>query len=109
MSDAFERRRFSRTSVDMPGQIIIPEQTPISCTVLDYSDGGAFLELETRPWLPPLFELVIDRLGARHVCEIKHTNMYGVGVSFVLPGDASRPPSDQRPSRRPPRIRRYHA
>ena len=56
-----ERRgALSREPVDIPAEILIPGAPPIECRIVDLSDTGARLSLESILGVPEEFELRAD-------------------------------------------------
>lgn len=77
-----ERRKSGRALSDAEGWVIVPGRPAIRCNVINYSDGGAFLELGKPHLLPAEFQLLVERLKLRRLCEVRQIGMYGVGVAF---------------------------
>jgi hypothetical protein len=78
-------RRFARVrpsgKVSGAAKIIVdPKVSPVDCTVVDYSAGGACLQLIAGTLLPPRFELLHGR--ARKRCRIVWRDRQRVGVAF---------------------------
>ncbi|MBC7577615.1 MAG: PilZ domain-containing protein [Tardiphaga sp.] len=57
-----------------------PKQPVIPCRVVDYSAGGACLEVAGRPALPPRFELLYGRV--RKKCRVVWNRGVQIGVVF---------------------------
>lgn len=79
------QRRFTRIRpsglLSRSGKIIIDVKSPvIDCNVIDYSAGGACLEVFTRTSLPKRFELLYS--GTKKKCRLVWVNGSRVGVSF---------------------------
>ncbi|HEX7788968.1 MAG TPA: PilZ domain-containing protein [Afipia sp.] len=78
-------RRFNRIrpsgTMTRAGKIIIDVKTPaIDCSVVDYSAGGACLEVMPRRALPQRFELLYGRTIKK--CRVVWVNGSRLGVSF---------------------------
>jgi hypothetical protein len=80
-----QKRRFERIKPSGPlsrsGKVIIDPKTPaIDCVIVDYSAGGACLEVLPRVPLPNRFELLYA--GTRKKCRVVWTKGPRLGVSF---------------------------
>jgi hypothetical protein len=80
-----QNRRFERIkpsgSLSRSGKIFVDVKSPvINCTVIDYSAGGACLEVLPRVPLPNRFELLYA--GTRKKCRVVWTKGSRLGVSF---------------------------
>ena len=78
-------RRFARVRpsgrVSSTAKIIVDSKTPaIDCTVIDYSVGGACLQIVGQLPLPPRFELLHGTTRKR--CRIVWKDRNRVGVTF---------------------------
>lgn len=78
-------RRFSRVkpSGNLSGSakiIVDPKSPVIGCNVLDYSAGGACIEVVPRMALPGRFELLYA--GSKKKCRVVWVNGPRLGVSF---------------------------
>jgi hypothetical protein len=78
-------RRFARVQprgqVSSAAKLIVGPRAPvIDCNVLDYSAGGACLELNPRTSVPPRFEMLHG--GARKRCRLVWRAGPRLGVSF---------------------------
>lgn len=78
-------RRFNRIrpsgTVSRSGKIIVDQKTPaIDCNIVDYSAGGACLEVVPRMALPNRFELLYG--GTKKKCRVVWVNGPRLGVSF---------------------------
>ncbi|MEA2913651.1 MAG: hypothetical protein QOJ15_5732 [Bradyrhizobium sp.] len=72
-----------RPSGQMSGvaKIMVDPKTPlIDCRVVDYSPGGACLEVSGQPKLPNRFELLFG--GTRKRCRVVWTAGRRLGVAF---------------------------
>ena len=82
-----ERRASTRKRVSIPGLIDRGLLGPISCTVTDYSMGGAQLRFERRETvasLPARFTLRISRAsGTAVACEVRWRQLLSVGVEYI--------------------------
>lgn len=80
-----QERRFSRVkpsgSLSRSGKIIVDPKSPvIGCNVVDYSAGGACLEVVPRMALPQRFELLYA--GSKKKCRVVWVDGSRLGVSF---------------------------
>jgi hypothetical protein len=80
-----QKRRFERIkpsgNLSRSGKIIVDIKSPVvNCTIVDYSAGGACLEVLPRVPLPNRFELLYA--GTRKKCRVVWTNGSRLGVSF---------------------------
>ena len=78
-------RRFTRIRpsglLSRSAKIIIGAKTPtLDCNVVDYSAGGACLELPRQVKLPERFELLYS--GSRKKCRRVWTHGFRIGVAF---------------------------
>lgn len=60
--------------------ILSPKFDPVACTVIDYSAGGACLELFPMPTLPDRFEFLYG--ATRKRCRIVWRRGIRIGVTF---------------------------
>jgi hypothetical protein len=60
--------------------IVAPKSSPIACTVVDYSAGGACLQLFPMVTLPDRFELLYGNV--RKKCRIAWRRGIRIGVAF---------------------------
>ena len=60
--------------------IVAPKSSPIACTVVDYSAGGACLQLFPMVALPDRFELLYGNV--RKKCRIAWRRGIRIGVAF---------------------------
>ncbi|MBX9925483.1 MAG: PilZ domain-containing protein [Hyphomicrobiaceae bacterium] len=77
-----ERRKFGRKPCRVKALIKAARGEPISCLVLDYSEGGARLELSSAAKLPPQFDLCFDELNLVIPCELRHMFGRTAGIQF---------------------------
>lgn len=56
---------------------------PVPCIVLDYSDGGARIELDTSVKLPAQFDLCFDDINLVVPCNLRHAFGRSVGIEFA--------------------------
>lgn len=80
-----QKRRFERIKPSGPlsrsGKVIVDLKSPaIDCVIVDYSAGGACLEVLPRVPLPNRFELLYA--GTRKKCRVVWTKGPRLGVSF---------------------------
>ncbi len=78
-------RRFTRVRpsglLSRTGKIIIDAKSPmLDCNIVDYSAGGACLEIQSAAPLPKRFELLYS--GTRKKCRVVWTNGFRIGVAF---------------------------
>ncbi|MES2750197.1 MAG: PilZ domain-containing protein [Pseudomonadota bacterium] len=81
----FHNRRFTRIQpsgrLSRSGKIIVDIKSPIvDCNVVDYSAGGACLEVATGKPLPKRFELLYG--GTKKKCRVVWANGSRLGVAF---------------------------
>lgn len=81
----FHQRRFARLKPTGPmsrfGKIIIDPRTPaVDCLIIDYSAGGACLDIADAAALPKRFDLLYA--GSRKKCRVVWTTGRRMGVSF---------------------------
>ena len=79
------QRRFVRVrpggrNADMAKLIVSPKDPVIDCRVVDYSPGGACLEVWGQPKLPNRFELLFG--STRKRCRVVWTAGRRLGVAF---------------------------
>jgi hypothetical protein len=80
-----QKRRFERIkpsgSLSRSGKVIVDLKSPaIDCAIIDYSAGGACLEILPRVPLPNRFELLYA--GTRKKCRVVWARGSRLGVSF---------------------------
>jgi hypothetical protein len=80
-----QKRRFERVKPSGPlsrsGKVFVDSRSPaIDCVIVDYSAGGACLEVPPRAPLPNRFELFYA--GTRKKCRVVWTKGLRLGVSF---------------------------
>jgi hypothetical protein len=85
MASGSEKRRFARVRpaglVSRNAKIIVPQQaTPIDCTVIDLSAGGACLDLADASRLPARFTLLHG--ATKKSCLVMWKKFRRVGVQF---------------------------
>lgn len=78
-------RRYTRVRpsglLSRSAKIIIDAKSPtLDCSVVDYSAGGACLELSRQATLPKRFELLYS--GTRKKCRMVWTSGFRIGVAF---------------------------
>lgn len=78
-------RRFTRVrptgrNADVAKLIVGPKDPVIDCRVIDYSPGGACLEVFGQPRLPNRFELLF--CGTKKRCRIVWNSGRRLGVAF---------------------------
>jgi len=77
-------RRFARVKpgsrVSAAKIVVGPRDPVIDCSLIDFSPGGACLEVDLQIFLPPRFELVHGRTRKR--CRLVWKAGRRVGVSF---------------------------
>jgi len=79
-----ERRRSWRKRILKGAFISLSENAPkLECTVRDYTDVGAALQVSTTFGLPNSFELVMN--GAHHRCRTQWRTDNKIGVIFDSP------------------------
>ena len=80
-----QERRFARIkpsgSLSKAGKTIIDPKSPvIGCSIVDYSAGGACLEVAPGTSLPKRFELLYS--GTKKKCRVVWTDRSRLGVAF---------------------------
>jgi hypothetical protein len=80
-----QNRRFTRVRpsglISRSGKIILDPKSPvIDCSILDYSAGGACLEVSSSRSLPQRFELLHS--GTKKKCRVVWKRGVRLGVSF---------------------------
>jgi hypothetical protein len=78
-------RRFARVRptgrISSAAKLVVgPKDPVVDCMVVDYSPGGACLELMGQPKLPNRFELVFG--GTRKHCRVVWSRGRRLGVAF---------------------------
>lgn len=82
-----ERRRFPRRTVDIDGVIMLPGNNRVICSIVNVSNIGAGLALDTLKELPSQFMLKIERpVPVYRFCKLSWQEgaMAGVGFSNRL-------------------------
>lgn len=82
MPPKLERRQFGRRVSSTRGWIVVKGRPKLGCHIANISPKGALLELTAPPWLPFLFELVLEDSGTPIACEFRHKTDNGIGVHF---------------------------
>ncbi|MCF2524323.1 PilZ domain-containing protein [Bradyrhizobium sp. G127] len=80
-----QERRFIRVrpsgNLSRTGKIIVDSKSPvIECGIVDYSAGGACLQVAPGTLLPKRFELLYS--GTKKKCRVVWTNGIRLGVAF---------------------------
>ena len=79
-----EKRRWFRSKPRGLGtataKLVIAGRTPIDCTVVDLSAGGACLEFSVQPNLPDRFEFLHS--GVKKMAKVAWRRGYRLGISF---------------------------
>lgn len=80
-----QERRFARVkpsgSLSRGGKIIVDPKSPVvNCGIVDYSAGGACIEVAPGTALPKRFELLYA--GTKKKCRVVWTNGARLGVAF---------------------------
>jgi hypothetical protein len=78
-----DRRRFGRKPCRAKAMIKAARLEPVPCVVLDYSDGGARIELDTAVKLPAQFDLCFDDINLVVPCNLRHAFGRSVGIEFA--------------------------
>ena len=87
-----ERRQSERFGVTYPAQIHIRDGIPLRhCTVLDISQGGGRIRLDTPGPVPDKFCLLFTANGTvRRICTVVWRHEYYLGVEFSSRFDHAR-------------------
>jgi len=87
-----EKRKDRRRIMHFTASIVLGAREGLSCAILDVSDTGARLELETPAAVPDRFPLVLSGNGTPHRdCRVIWRDGKRVGVTFE-----NRPPLAER-------------
>ncbi|MDZ4840990.1 MAG: PilZ domain-containing protein [Hyphomicrobium aestuarii] len=78
-----DRRRFGRKPCRAKAMIKAARLEPVPCIVLDYSDGGARIEMDTSVKLPAQFDLCFDDINLVVPCNLRHAFGRSVGIEFA--------------------------
>ncbi len=78
-----DRRKFGRKPCHVKALIKAAKIDAIPCLVLDYSEGGARLELASAVKLPSHFDLCFDELNLSIPCELRHMFGRTAGIQFT--------------------------
>ena len=77
-----ERRgALSREPVDIPAEILVPGSAPIECRIVDLSDTGARLSLDSILGVPEEFELRAD--GETGRVRVVRRETRALAVAFI--------------------------
>ena len=82
-SAATQRRRATRQRILKAGTILFGAGGGISCTVRDYSEAGASLEVVSSAGIPRMCVLKVEGESATHDCVVVWTRQTRIGVQFV--------------------------
>jgi len=81
-----ERRMELRMLVSEGAKIATSDPAPpVDCKVLDVSLTGARLEVDGAVEIPQRFDLIFNRDGIRHPCQIIWSKDKLIGVEFEVP------------------------
>ena len=91
MAKNSNRRKFVRRPLSYPAKIVATDGSwGRKCRVIDVSDGGAKLVLETPTELPKEFILALSVRGkAARKCHVMWTDENEIGVQFVVPEEVA--------------------
>jgi hypothetical protein len=79
----FEKRRHERVLTLKTADILFDKAgNARECAIVDISEGGACLLVETSLDLPDTFELTTHRDGLTRTCHVAWRSAHKVGVSF---------------------------
>jgi hypothetical protein len=96
--EALDKRQDARVLVLKTGSIRLGEgNAPIACAVLNVSASGACILLPSEVLIAERFELILDRDGTDHHCQVMWREGARIGVRFV-PHGADHPVSGPRGS-----------
>lgn len=83
-----EQRRSVREQVELNAKGIIPDgDTVIDCTILDISETGALLQLETVDIIPERFRLSVPERHMRCECRVVRKSGKFLGIEFQTDTD----------------------
>ena len=82
LATAAERRQFGRRWTQVHGWIYVEGRPRLSCTVQNFSDTGALLELSAPGKLPKHFILDIEAIKFRMGCEVMREQPGVLAVQF---------------------------
>ena len=82
LATAQDRRQFGRRYTQVHGWICVEGRPRMSCTVQNFSETGALLELSAPGKLPQHFILDIEAIKFRMGCEVMRITPAGFGVKF---------------------------
>jgi hypothetical protein len=78
-----ETRKHDRVAVYRPATIFVaPDAKGIGCFVVDISDGGAGLHVDSVAGIPATFELQIHSETGRRFCKVAWAQPRKIGVTF---------------------------
>jgi hypothetical protein len=78
-----ERRHHDRLRVRMPATIVFGRgSAAVDCVVLDFSTGGACLEIKIPIGIPDEFELTISHSDIIHPCLVVWRKPRRLGIAF---------------------------
>jgi hypothetical protein len=82
-SDVIERRKTERRRCLLGARVVFNgRSSTLSCTVRNYSEQGALLEFGEPPYMPDLFEIVLDNRRTLMPGEIAWRRDRFVGIAF---------------------------
>jgi hypothetical protein len=78
-----ERRKMGRRRCLLGARVVFNgRSSTLSCTVRNYSEDGALLEFGEPPFMPDLFEIVLDNRRTLMPAEIAWRRDKHVGIAF---------------------------
>jgi hypothetical protein len=81
-----DRSQFGRRQTHLQAWLLVSGRSRIPCQIRNYSQKGAFIEIEVPSWLPFRFQLRIEGISDVLTCEIRHVTSHGIGVNFCADG-----------------------
>ena len=78
-----ERRAITRIYSEIPATLFADDTDPIDCTLLDYSDMGARLQVADGARFPDRFKLFVPETEMTYVAEVRRRGACEAGIFFV--------------------------
>ena len=85
-----DRRQFGRRWTQLHGFVCVEGRPRMPCTVQNFSETGALLEIGGIPNMPKRFILAIDTIKFRMGCEIMRELPGRIGVKFMAVEDMAK-------------------
>ena len=77
-----ERRKFTRTNVQKAARLLTEEPRPVDCLVLDLTNCGAGIRLQSLDTLPNTLDLTFDSGRSHRACRLVWQIADRIGVEF---------------------------